>query len=84
MPDGKEMLNELEFESRLQEFGDNQLELLKFVARQQFQTSKILPHHNKRITNLENRDRKAFGVSGGIGGIIGATIASVIDYLLRR
>ena len=77
-------LDDVNFENQITELGDNQLELIKFVARQQYSASKVLVSHDKRLNKLEARDRKAFGISGGIGGLIGAGIAGFIDYLLRR
>jgi len=79
-----EFLNDMEFETKLNEMGDNQLELLKFVARQQYQTSKLCPVHNARIKSLENKNKKLFGVVGSIGAIIGSIIAVIVDYILRR
>ena len=84
MPNDKEILNDMEFESHLAEMGDNQLELIKFVARQQYKMSKLCPIHNKRIKALENKDKKMFGLTGGVGGIIGAIVASIIDYFARK
>ena len=78
------MLTDLEFEKQLEEFGDDQINLLKFLARQQYQMSKLCPIHDKNIKKLQNRDRKIFGATGGIGAMLGVTIASVIDYFLRR
>lgn len=82
MPDN--FLSDMEFEQRLTDMGDNQLELIRFVARQQYQMSKLCPVHSKKIKDLENRTKKEIGTTGGIGAILGVAIASVIDYLLRR
>ena len=84
MPDNNGILSDLEFENQINDLGDNQLELIKFVARQQYSSSKVLIVHDKRLSKLEARDRKTFGISGGIGGIIGAAIASAVDYLIMR
>lgn len=77
MPD---MLDDLEFENQINALGDNQPALIKFVARQQFDTSKILVKHDKRIRNVEKQNKKAFGVVG----IMSASLVAVIDYFLRR
>ena len=78
------MLNALEFEQRLEEFGDNQLELLKFVARQYYETSNLCPIHDKSIKNLEKQNKKLFGIVGGAGAILGTAITAMVDYFLRR
>ncbi len=78
MPNG--MLNDLEFENRLTELGDNQLELTKFVARQQFASSKLVALHDTRINSLENGDRKASSIAGGISGTVTAIIIGIINY----
>ncbi len=78
------MLSDMEFEERLQQLGDNQLELLKFVARNQYNMSKLCPIHSKKIEKLESRHRKELGTTGGIGAVIGVAIASALDFFLRR
>lgn len=82
MPDN--MLSDMEFESRLNELGDNQTELIKFIARQQYQMSKLCPIHDKKIKALQNRTKREMGATGGIGAFIGVSIAAVIDYFMRR
>lgn len=81
---GKNMLSEMEFEQRLNEMGDDQISLLKFLARQQYQMSQLCPIHSRQIKAIQNRDKKFFGAIGGISGVIGATIAGVVNYLMRR
>ena len=82
MPNG--MLNDLEFENRLNNMGDNQLELIKFVARQQFTSSKLLSIHDKKISDLETGDRRASGIVGGISGTITSVIIGVISYFTNK
>ena len=84
MADNPNMLSDMDFEQKLNEQGDNQAELLKFVARNQYQMSKLCPIHSKKIEKLENRTKKELGATGGIGAIIGVAIASVIDYFMRK
>jgi len=84
MPNGKEFLSDLEFEHQLDERGDNQPELIRFIARQQFSTSKILFLHDKRIKSLEKQNKKMFSLVGGAGAIIGTAVISVINYFLGR
>mgnify|MGYP001574490050 CR=1 FL=1 len=82
MPNG--MLNDLEFENQLNDLGDNQPELIKFVARQQFTSSKLLAVHDKKIADLEVGDRKASGIVGGISGTITSTIIGIIGYFTNK
>lgn len=79
-----ELLSDMEFEQRLNEFGDNELELLKFLARQQYHTSKLCPIHSKEIKALQNRDNKMMGIVGGIGAFVGWAISAVINYFTGR
>ena len=72
------MLGDLEFENQINELGDNQTELIKFVARQQFSTSKTMVSHGKRIKSLESKNKKMFGFVGGAGAIL----ATAITYRL--
>ena len=74
------MLSDIEFENQINELGYNQLALIKFVARQQFSSSKLLVTHDTRIVTLENGSRKLSGITGGISGTITAIIISVINY----
>ena len=84
MLNGKNFLNEMEFEQRLEEMGADQLALLKFIARNQYEMSKLCPIHDRDIKHLQNRSKKEIGASGGIGAIIGAALATAIDYFMRR
>ena len=82
MPDGKEILNELEFEERLRGFDDRGL--MEFTARQVYGISDTLRDHNERIGDLEGRDKKTFGFVGGIAGFIGTVVGAGITTLLNR
>ena len=88
MPNGmlnnRGMLSDLEFENQLNDMGDNQLELIKFVARQQFASSKTLAVHDKKLSNLENGDRKVSSIAGGISGTITAVIIGVVNYFFNK
>ena len=81
------MLNDIEFENQINELGDDQLALIKYVARQQFAASKFLAKHDIQIAShdiqiasLESGNRRASGITGGISGTIGAVIIMVINY----
>ena len=78
------MLSDLEFENLIKDLGENQLELIKFVARQQYGTNKLLLSHDERIKAIEHQGKKMFGLTGGIGAVIGAGITSTLDYFFRR
>jgi len=84
MADEIDMLEDAEFENQISAMGDNQLELTKFVARQQFTTSKVLVSHGKRIKKLEKQNRKMMGIIGSAGAIFGTAITATIDYMLKR
>ena len=75
-----EMLDDMEFENQLTKLGDNQTELIKFVARQQFESSQLLTTHDTRITTLETGSKKLSGITGGVSGTITAVIISIINY----
>ena len=78
------ILSDMDFEQHLQEMGDDQLALLKFVARQQYSMSLLCPLHDKRLKNLENRTKKEIGVTGGISAIVGGAIIAAINYFTSR
>ncbi len=79
MPDN-EMLQDAEFEIRMEEMGEDPVALTKFGLRQQFATSKVLFDHGKRIKRLEKQNKKVFSAVG----IISAAIVATLDYFLRR
>ncbi len=78
------IMDEIEFENRINELGDSQLALIKFVARQQFASSKLLALHESKITSLENGDRKLSSIAGGITGTITAIIIAIINYFVSK
>ena len=84
MSNNSPLMQDMEFEQRLNEMGDNQPELIRFIARQQYRMAKLCPVHEKKIKALENKDRKQAGAIGGIGAIIGAIMAGIVDYFMRR
>ena len=79
-----DMLDDLEFENQISAMGDDQPALIKFVARQQFSTSKVLIDHGKRIQGLEKQNKKLFGAVGGVSAIFATAITSTLDYFIRR
>ena len=81
-PNGRYVLNDLEFEKQIKEMSGRQL--LEFTARQTYDVSILARSNEGRVVKLENRDRKIFGATGGIGAVFGVIIASIIDYFMRR
>ena len=84
MPDNNGMLDDLEFENQINELGDDQPALIKFVARQQFSTSKVLIDHGRRIKSLEGKNKKMMGAVGGASAFVATVITATIDYFLKR
>ncbi len=75
-------LGGLELEEHLDKMSDR--DLMEFTARQVFAICRRCETEDKRITTLENRDKRVFGITGGIGGIIGAIFIAMVDYFVRR
>ncbi len=84
MPDDIDMLDDLEFENQINAMGDDQPALIKFVARQQFSTSKVLVSHGRRIKKLEGKNKKLMGAVGGIGALLATATAAVFDYFMKK
>ncbi len=82
MPNGKQVISDIEYEQHIKYMDDRQL--LEFTARQVYDLCVKVSEDRKRIDALEKHDQKAFGTAGGIGAVIGAAIATVIDYFIRR
>ncbi len=79
-----DMLNDMDFEQKLNDLGNDQPELIRFIAHQQFSTGKVLIDHGKRLKSLEHKNKKLFGFVGGIGALIATFIMGIADYFLRR
>jgi len=78
MPNGTEMLNDAEFESRLTGMTDRQLS--EFTARQLFDHCQ---QENKRFAAIESGDRKLAGITGGITGSVTSIIIGIISYFTK-
>ena len=81
MPNGRYVLNDLEFEKRISGMGDR--DLLEFVARQSYETCFYVERNSNRIATLENHNRKISGIFGGIAGLISATMVGVISWFTK-
>ena len=79
-----EFLNDMDFEQKLNDLGNDEPELIRFIARQQFSSSKVLIDHGKRIKSLEGKNKKMMGAVGGAGAILATAVTTILDYFLRR
>jgi len=82
MPNGKDMLNEMEFKEHIKEMKDR--ELSEFTALQVWEACATLQDHSIRILKLEKRNHRITGWIGTIGVLIGAVVVGIIDYFVRR
>ena len=82
MPNGKSLINEMDYQGRIKAMGDR--ELSEFTAMQIYETCITLQTHDKRIHSLEKRGRKTIGFTGGLGAFAGAIIAVLFDFFARR
>ncbi len=82
MPNGKELVNELDFEKQIKEMDDRGL--LEFTARQVYETCEITKKHSGRIKTLEDGSKKISTISGSISGGLTAAMIAVADYIMRR
>lgn len=82
MPNGKEMLNEMEFTQRIKKMPDR--ELSEFTALQVWEACSTLQNHDTRLLKVEKRSRRIVGWIGTAGVLIGAIVVGVIDYFIRR
>ena len=81
---GIDMLEDAEFENQIDAMGDDQLKLIKFVARQQFSVSKIVVSQGKRIRTLEKRDKKFMSIISGISALFATAVTATINYFMNR
>lgn len=81
MPNGNCVLNELDFERKIQTMPDRQL--LEFVARQNYTTEIRCVNHAKRITSLESGNQRMSSLTGGISGTIAGIIIGIISYFTK-
>ncbi len=74
MPNGKYILNDLEFDKQIKEMDDR--ELMEFSAR--------LGYSNAiRISSIEGQRRKALGLTGGLGVFVGGVIVGLVEFFRR-
>ena len=82
MPNGRYVLNDLEFENQIRDMNDRQL--LEFTARQSYEITIFAHDTEKRVKNLEGKGKKTTAITGGAGSLIGAAIIAVINYFTTR
>ncbi len=82
MPNGKEFLNELEFETRMKDMNDRELQ--EFTARQVYDVCSVVAKHEKRITAVERKSNKIIGTAAAIGTGIGAGVIAIISYFTGK
>ena len=82
MPNGYEMLNEMEFDRRIKELDDRGL--AEFNARQIYDIRTGLQKVKNRVTTLESRDHKTFGIVGGVGGVLGTAVGAAITTIWEK
>ncbi len=78
MPNGNEMIGELDFEKRIKEMADRQL--LEFMARQTFEITDKCKTYDTEIDLLKTGDRKTSGIVGGISGTVTSILIGIINY----
>jgi len=82
MSNGNEILNDLELEKRIKTMSDR--ELAEFNVRQTFEISGRCVRHNKRIKALEDGNKAASSITGGITGAVTAIVISIMNYFVNR
>lgn len=81
MPNGTDMLNDAEFESRVRGMSDRQLS--EFTARQLFDHCQQNALSDKRITDLEGGSRKLSGITGGVTALVTSVVIGIISYFTK-
>jgi len=74
-PNGRYILNDMEFTNKLKAMSDR--ELAEFSAELGYSNA-------MRLTTLEGRGKRTLGIAGGAGALLGGAIAGLIDFFVRR
>lgn len=89
MPNGKEMIDEMDFKQRMKLLGDR--ELSEFIAEQVWEKNALCQDHDKRLCSQDERiislegAGKRGALSGGVtGGIVGTVIALLEYFKIGR
>ena len=81
MPD-IHILDDAELEERMKSFTDRQLS--EFTLRQVTVICRQYVAYGKRIKDLEDRDRKTFGLIGGLGAFFGTAVGAAASYIWEK
>ncbi len=80
-----DMKEDMDFEQELDAYASRgTTELIKFLARQHRQMLHTCNLHNERLAIVEARDKRTYGVIGGIGALLGAAFIFLADYILKK
>lgn len=74
MPNGRYVLNDLEFDREIRGMSDR--DLMEFTA-------KLAYGNAVRISKLETVRRRSLSIASGVGTLIGAAFVSIIEYVRR-
>ncbi len=74
------MLDDLEFERQIGEMEDRQL--MEFIARQAFASTKRFANHDIRIRRLENQRGPGARMIAAVGAAVGGAIAGLVYGLI--
>ena len=73
MPNGRYILNDLEFDKEIK--GKSDRGLMEFTAQ--------LSYSNAiRIISLEKKDKRAFKFASGIGAFSGSAVAAIVSFFI--
>jgi len=82
MPNGKDMIAELEFMERIKKMPERELQ--EFTARETYFTRLKVDKNSNRLDVLESSAKIALGKASGIGGAVGAGIGTAIYFLINH
>lgn len=82
MPNGNDLIEELSFDELIKSKTDR--ELNEFTARKVYDICEMIETHSKQIATLEDRDRRTFGLAGGVGGGVAAVLGGAIIVVLKH
>jgi len=77
MPNGYDLINEMNFRESIKRMADR--ELSEFTALRVYETCIIVQNHEKKITTLQNRDRRWAGIGAGIGAVFAGVFYAILS-----
>jgi len=78
MPNGYDLINEINFRESIKRMEDR--ELSEFTALQVYETCILVQKNDKRITTLENRDKRWAGIGAGIGAVFAVLFYAILNF----